>query len=81
MKRILKALLSSISVISVACLMVGTLGGYVVMADETTSAVTQTKKNLTTEAKNLYYGWDEALFILQGAGNVKTDHRRDAVMG
>lgn len=25
--------------------------------------------------------WDEALFILQGAGNVKTDHRRDAVMG
>ena len=58
MKRILKALLSSISVISVACLMVGTLGGYVVTADETTSAVTQTKKNLTTEAKNLYYGYN-----------------------
>ena len=58
MKRILKALLSSISVISVACLMVGALGGYVVTADETTSAVTHTKKNLTTEAKNLYYGYN-----------------------
>ncbi len=59
MKRILKALLSSISVISMASLLVGSLGSYVVLADETTTtAATQTKKNLTTEAKNLYYGYN-----------------------
>ena len=59
MKRFVKALVSSISVLAVASFLAGSLGSYVVLADETTTnTVTQTKKNLTTEAKNLYYGYN-----------------------
>ena len=58
MKRAVKALLSSISIFAVASFLVGSLGGFMVLADETTTPAAKSKKNLTTEAKNLYYGYN-----------------------
>lgn len=59
MKRSLKNLASSISVAILSALLIGSLGNNIVLAEETTStSVTNTNKELTTEAKNLYYGYN-----------------------
>ena len=60
MKRALKSVLSAVvSVATLSALMMGSIGYHVVLADETTNtSVAQNNKNLSTEAKNLYYGYN-----------------------
>lgn len=59
MKRALKTLVSSVSVATLSALLMSSIGYNVVLADETSASnASQENKVLTTEAKNLYYGYN-----------------------
>ena len=59
MKRALKTIVSSVSVATLTALLIGSIGSGVALADETTStSAVQSNKELSTEAKNLYYGYN-----------------------
>ncbi len=59
MKRALKTVVSSISVATLSALLMSSIGYNVVLADETSSSsASPNNKVLTTEAKNLYYGYN-----------------------
>lgn len=60
MKHAIKALLSSvISVATISTILMSSIGYTVVLADETTNtSAAPSNKTLSTEAKNLYYGYN-----------------------
>ena len=59
MKRALKSIVSFISVTTLSALLMGSIGTNIVLADETSSSsFAQSNKQLSTEAKNLYYGYN-----------------------
>lgn len=58
MKKISTNLLKSISLVLFSSIIVCYFGGDIVLADEPTPAEEQSNKVLTTEEKNLYYGYN-----------------------
>ena len=59
MRCTLKAFVSSVSIATLTSVLISSIGINTVLADETTNSdAHQTNNNLSTEAKNLYYGYN-----------------------